>query len=212
VLHVEKKDRKLGFAREIDRYQLIGKGITVKAQPAHSPKVTVMDVWCKPIANADVWLREFFGLSWLDIHAGKTDESGECTVPAVYVGGKYEFRAVLPGLYGYGSGGPTVGSENWIDNVEIVLDVADRERKGKVVDEKSRPIAGVRVVTDFGPETLTDAKGEFVLTDMPDHLVIIQARKGDLYGANYVKARVQDPEKIPIVIRKLPPGMDPMGG
>lgn len=62
------------------------------------------------------------------------------------------------------------------------------------------------------PSGKTDENGEFVLTGMPDHLVIIQERKGDLYGTNYVKARVQDPEKSPIVLRKLPPGMDPMGG
>ena len=208
-MHVEHAEKKLGFVREIDRYELIGKGITVKAVPAHSPKVTVMDVWCKPISNAEVWLREFYGLGWNDIRCGKTDASGEYVVPAVYVGGKYQFRAVLPGFYGYGSGGPSVGSGNWIDNVEVILDTANNERKGKVVDDKGKPVAGFRVYTDFGPEAVTDAKGEFALASMPKGLVIIQARKGDLYGSNYVKARVLDPDKNPIRVSKLPPGFDP---
>jgi len=209
VLHVESKDKKLGFVREIDRYEMIGKGVTVKAVPAHSPKVTVMDVWCKPIAGAEIWLRELYGLNWHDIRAGNTDENGEYVVPAVYVGGKYQFRAVLPGFYGYGSGGPSVGSENWIDNVEIILETANQQRTGKIVDDKNKPVAGIRVFTDFGPEAVTDARGEFVLTSMPKGLVIVEARKGDLYGSNYIKARVLDPDKTPIRVSKLPPGFDP---
>lgn len=208
-MHVEHAEKKLGFVQEIDRYQLIGKGATVKVVPAHSPKVTVMDVWCKPIPDAEVWLREFYGLSWRDIQLGKTDANGEYVVPAVYVGGKYEFRAVLPGFYGWGSGGPKVGSENWIDNVEVMMDTANHERKGKVVDDKGKPVAGFRVYTDFGPEAVTDAKGEFVLTAMPKGLVIIRARKGDVWGSNFIKSRVLDPDKNPIMVKKLPPGFDP---
>lgn len=208
-MHVEHKEKKLGFVQEIDRYQLIGKGATVRAVSAHTPKVTVMDVWCKPIPNAEIWLREFYGLNWHDIPAGKADENGEYVVPAVYVGGKYEFRAVVQGFYGWGSGGPKVGSENWIDNVEVMMDTADHERKGKVVDDKGKPVAGFRVYTDFGPEAVTDAKGEFVLTSMPKGLVIIQARKGDVWGSNFIKGRVSDPDKNPIRVSKLPPGFDP---
>lgn len=209
MLHVEHKDKELGFTREIDRDELISKGVKLEAVPACSPKVTVMDVWCKPMVGAEVWLREYYGLSWRDIRLSKTGKNGEYVVPAVYVGGKYAFRAVYPAFYGRDSIAPIVGSANWIDSVEIILDVADQERNGKVVDDKKRPVAGAKVYTDFGPETVTDDKGEFALNGMPERLVIIQARKGDLWGSNYVQARVLDPEKNPIRVSQLPPGFDP---
>ena len=184
MLQVEHKKLRLGRFTEVDRYRLISKGIILKAMPARFPKVTVTDAYLKPLAGAKVFVKTNYGLKSVESAVGLTNSAGELVVPAVYHGGKYTFRAALLGYCPKGSGAAPVGSENWIDSIEIVTEPATSTVKGKVVDQNGKPVVGAKVSTDFGPSALTDKKGEFTLTQMPDRGVRLEARKGGLHGTN----------------------------
>jgi hypothetical protein len=200
VLQVEHKKLRLGRFTEVDRYRLISKGVILKAMPARSPKVTVTDAYLKPLAGAKVFVETDYGLKSVESAVGLTNSKGELVVPAVYHGGKYTFRAALLGYCPKGSGAAPVGSQNWVDSIEIVTEPATAVVKGKVVDKAGKPVVGAKVTTDFGPYALTDASGEFTLSQMPDGIVRLEARKGKLAGTNIdVKGRLM--RQAAIVIR-----------
>lgn len=180
---------------------MIDEAMVLKALPARSPKVAVMDAYLKPLARAKVFVKETYGLKSIETLAGVTNSAGEVTVPAVYNGGSYTFRAALLGYRPAVSQTPAVGSKNWIDSVEIVTEPATTMVKGKVVDGSGKPVQGANVTTDFGPHALTDAKGEFTLKQMPPWDVQLDARKGSVHGTNLnAKGRLNSSDS-PIVIR-----------
>jgi len=179
---------------------LISEGIVLKAMPARSPKVTVIDAYLKPLPGAKVYMRTMYGLKSVESRVGTTNSAGELTVPVLYHGGKYTFRAALLGYCPRATQVPPVGSQNWIDSIEIVTEPATSIVKGKVVDQNGKPVVGAKVSTDFGPYALTDASGEFTLSQMPDGIVRLEARKGKLAGTNIdVKGRLM--RQAAIVIR-----------
>ena len=202
MLQVEHKGLKLGRFTEVDRYRLIDKGIVLKALPARYPKVIVTDAYLKPLAGAKVYMKTAYGLMSFESRVGATNSAGELTVPAVYHGGRYSFRAALLGYCPKGIVVPLVGSESWIDSIEIVTEPATSTVKGKVVDGNGKPVVGAKVSTDFGPCALTDARGEFTLNQMPSWPVILQARKGRLSGVNLDgKGRLLQAREPLIVVR-----------
>lgn len=167
----------------MDRFDLVD-GQVFKAAPARSPKVTVMDEYCRPMAAAKVYARQHFGLMTRDLAVGVTDASGNLVVPDLYKGGVYTLRAVLPGYYTWGTRCPAVGCENWIDSIEITMGPATESVKGKVVDKAGKPVAEAVITTEFGPSATTDSAGAFVLNQMPSPKVLLTARKGKLTGTN----------------------------
>ena len=176
--------------------------MVLKAQPAHYPKVVVTDVYGKPIARVKVSVGAIYGLARVAKPVGVTNSAGELITPALYKGGKYGFDAALLGYCPAATMPPPVGSENWIDLIEITLGPAESIVKGKVVDARGKPVAGASVTTDFGPTTLTDAKGEFTLKQMPSRPAPIKARKGSLKGTNVdAKGRIPQTPKTVIVVR-----------
>ena len=197
MLQVEHKGLRLGRFTEVDRIKLIDKGIILKALPAHTPKVTVIDAFLKPLPGVKVYMKTMYGLASVESGVGVTNSKGELTVPAVYHDGKYTFRAALLGYCPRATQVPPVGSQNWIDSIEIVTEPAATVVKGKVVDQNGKPVVGVKVSTDFGPHALTDASGEFTLTQMPNSAVRLEARKGKLIGTNIdAKGRLTSMTKI----------------
>lgn len=176
-------------------------GIVLKAQPARSPKVTVMDAYLKPLTGAKVFVKATYGLKSIETLAGITNSAGQLTVRALYHGGKYAIRAALLGYRPAGSQTPPVGSAGWIDSVEIVTEPATDVTNGKVVDGSGKPVQGAKVKTDFGPHALTDSKGEFTLKQMPPWTVQLDARKGSLHGTNLDPKGRLIPASSPIVVR-----------
>jgi len=169
----------------------------LKAQPAHTPKVKVTDAYLKPLARAKVFMRTTYGLKSIETRVGVTNSAGELTLPAVYNGGRYTFGASLLGYCPTATEVPPVGSASWIDLIEMVTEPATSVVKGKVVDKAGKPVTGARVSTGFGPSALTDKKGEFTLTQMPDRGVRLEARKGKLIGTNTdAKGRLTSMVKI----------------
>lgn len=142
------------------------------------------DAYLKPLAGAKVYAIQAYGLKSVEKMAGTTDSSGELTIPAVYVGGRYTFRAALPGYCPGKSVAPPVGGPSWVDLIEIVTEPATSVVKGKVVDASGKPVIGAEVFTDFGPCSATNEDGEFTLKQMPDWPVRLEARKGKATGAN----------------------------
>lgn len=174
----------------------------MKAAPARSPKVMVMDVYLKPLAGAKVLARQYYGLKSSETPVGVTDAAGALAMPAAYKGAIYTFRAALPGYYGGGAKCPPVGSDNWIDSVEISMEPATNTIKGKVVDAAGKPIAGATVTTDFGLSSVTDEMGEFALEQMPGCMVRLDARKGKASGTNLdAKGRLINKPETVIVLR-----------
>ena len=201
MLHVEDKGHKLGLFTEVNRQKLIDQGIVLKALPARSPKVKVMDAYLKPLRGVKVYAKATYGLKSVETSVGVTNSAGEIRVPAVYHGGEYTFRAALLGYSPAGSQTPPVGSASWIDMVEIVTEPATDTVKGKVVDGHGKPVPGAKVTTNFGPNALTDTEGKFTLKQMPDSPVKMEARKGKLVGTNLdAKGRLISASE-PIVIR-----------
>jgi hypothetical protein len=120
---------------EIDHYKLVD-GMVFRTAPARSPKVTVMDAYCKPLAGAKVFARQHYGLKDTEKPVGVTNSAGEMTVPAAYKGGVYTFRAVLPGYFGWGTKCPPVGGDSWIDSVEIVMAPAKTPEAGRSANRR----------------------------------------------------------------------------
>ena len=181
--------------------KMISQAMVFRALPARSPKVTVTDAYLKPLKGAKVSVKAAYGLKSVETSVGVANSSGEFTVPAVYPGGKYTFRATLLGYCPKEVQTPPVGGKNWIDSIEIVTEPAAKVVKGKVVDGNGKAVAGAKVSTDFGPYALTDARGEFTLKQMPDRMVVLNARKGSLQGTNLdAKGRLSQ-ANAPIVIR-----------
>lgn len=176
--------------------------MVLKALPARSPKVTVTDAYLKPLAGVKVYATATYGLKSLETCVGVTNLAGELTVPAVYPGGRYTFRAALLGYCPAGTKLPVVGSENWMDLVEMTMEPATSVVRGKVVDGNGKAVAGARVSTDFGPSALTDSRGEFALRQMPSSPTPVMARKGSLKGSNVdAKGRIPQASETVIVVR-----------
>ena len=174
----------------------------LRALPAHCPKITVMDVYCKPIAGAKVYARQHYGLMSVENPIGITNSAGELVAPAVYQGSVCTFRAALLGYFGAGAACPPVGGDSWIDSVEVTMDFAVSTSSGKVVDAAGKPVAGAEVTTDFGPSSVTNADGEYTIEHMPTWNVRLDARKGKASGANTdAKGRVVSKPETVIVLR-----------
>jgi hypothetical protein len=186
----------------VERYELVGKGIVLKAAPARSPKVVVTDVYGKPIGGVKVSMQVIYGLVKVTKPVGVTNSAGEVIVPSLYKGGQYAFRATLLGYCPMSNTPPPVRSENWIDLIEMTMGPATDVVKGKVVDGNGKPVSGAKVTTDFGPSALTDGTGEFTLKQMPDSPVPIKAGKGKLSGTNVdAKGRIPQRSETVIVVR-----------
>lgn len=202
ALSVEHRTRKLGLFTETNRYKLIDGRTVLRALPARSPKIIVTDAYLKPLSGAKVYASQAYGLKSVESMVGVTNSEGELIVPAVYQGARYTFRAALPGYCPGKSAAPAVGSESWIDLIEIVTEPATSVLKGRVVDASGRPVIGAEVATDFGPCSVTNETGEFTLEQMPEWPVRLEARKGRATGAN-VDAKgnlIRKPETV-IVLR-----------
>jgi len=204
VLQIQHPKRNLGVFMTADQFQLaIGK-IIVRAKPAHTVLVTVSDAYNKPLTGADVYAMVSYGKNYAPFKVGRTGSKGRLQVSTVYQAGQYAFTAVLPGYYSFGTASlPKVGSSNWIDSVEIAMDRVNAVRRGRVVDEKGKPVAGASVYLEFGPRALTNNNGEFTLENMPNSLVRILAKKGNLYGSNVERNRIRSLDRGPIVLTKL---------
>ena len=181
---------------------MVSDGMVLKARPAHYPKVVVTDVYGKPIARVKVSVGAIYGLARVAKPVGVTNSAGELITPALYKGGRYGFDAALLGYCPGAAMPPPVGSENWIDLIEITLGPATSVVKGKVVDARGKPVVGASVTTNFGPTALTDGNGEFTLNRMPSGPTPIKARKGKLKGTNVdVKGRIPQGSETVIVVR-----------
>lgn len=106
-----------------------------------------------------------------------SDANGEIVVSKLMAGSIIGYDVTLSGYYCANQPEklPEVGSPDWKDTITITMTRADRVQTGKVVNKSGKPVAGVRVSTLFGPEAMTDEKGEFVLNNMPDDTVEIEA-------------------------------------
>ena len=176
--------------------------MVLKAAPARTPKVAITDVYGKPLGGVKVSMQVIYGLAKVTRPVGLTNSAGEVIGPSLYKGGKYAFRATLLGYCPMSNTPPPVGSENWIDLIEMTMGPATDVVKGKVVDANSKPVAGAKVTTDFGPSALTDAKGEFALRQMSSSPVPIMAHKGSLKGSNVdAKGRIAQASETVIVVR-----------
>ena len=188
----------------VGRQELFDRQAIVRAKPSHTVRVTVMDVYNKPLAGTEVYAAAVYGQNRAPFAVGKTDSGGQLQVGRIYEGTTYMFSAVLTGYYSHGTGNlPKVGSSNWIDKVEIIMDRANAVSRGRVVDEKGRPVPNASVSIQFGPRTVTNKNGEFALRNMPGLPVPVFAKKGNLFGSNFERNRLRSLDTGPIVLKKV---------
>lgn len=149
--------------------------------------VVVKDMNRNPLAGAEVYLMVYYDPASGAGKVTKTDSKGEAVIPDVYEGGMYSPRLTLQGFY-YDNMTirllPKVGSKEWKDRIELVMEPANRTQRGKVLDDKSRPVEGVAVEADTTPRiaVVTNASGEFVFENLPYSGVRLRVEKGDLFA------------------------------
>ena len=127
MVNVEHAKLRLGVVLQVRLGDLTGKGVTLRALPARSPRIIVTDAYLKPLAGAKVYVRSHFGLKSAEKPIGVTNSAGKLTMPEAYHGACYTFRAALPGYASSEVRCPLVGSENWIDLIELAMDTVENK-------------------------------------------------------------------------------------
>jgi hypothetical protein len=109
---------------------------------------------------------------WKEFHwesMGKTNAHGLLRSSPLYEGGEYGFTARLAGYYCPSiTYTPRVGSESWVDSIDLVMQPSQRTQRGKVIDKLGRPVPGVTVSTAFGAVATSDASGFYRFTGLPE--------------------------------------------
>ncbi|MCX6344838.1 MAG: carboxypeptidase regulatory-like domain-containing protein [Armatimonadetes bacterium] len=199
-------------AQQVGLFESFGTKISLKSpviltvRPLQRLKVTVNGPDGKPLKNAlvaPIALAEEGEFVGSPSHAfaspqktNATDKDGICTFKHLIWGGRYKLEVELKGYYWAGRIAPLRVDETLEDNIKVVMQPTNRTQRGRFVDENGKPIAGARVHASFGfmcspdwePSTMTDANGEFVLTEMPDSEIRVDARK-NAYGAFAVASK-----------------------
>ena len=199
-------DGKLGIFHRIKRAELLKREVTLTVKPARPLTVVVKDMNHNPLAGAQVYLMIYYDPGSGGGKSSKTDPNGEALVLDVYEGGLYYPQAILEGFY-YENRAirllPKVGSREWKDRVELVMEPANRVQRGKVLDDKGRPVEGIAVETDTMPPiaVVTNASGEFVFENLPYSGVRLRVEKGNLFAMASVDKYTGD---VVIRLRRYP--------
>jgi hypothetical protein len=168
---VEEITRKIGYVGAVNRNTILNNGVVITAKPARPFTVTVEDSNGKPVNNAKVTVLTWYMGGGSPNTGGKTDQQGKLVLDNLYADGTYSFNATATGYYS----DPLdigelveVGTDNSVDSIKLVLDVANRVQKGKVLDASGKPIAGALIQTRSGQVAKTDDAGEFTMNNLPD--------------------------------------------
>jgi hypothetical protein len=196
-------DSSLGAILTIDRQKLIAEGATITLRPVQTLKVVVKDTEGRPLEGAEVNSYVRYTSIGIGLPPVITDASGTAILNGLFWGGSYEISAKMPGYFLlHEAWGPAVGSAEWKDTVEMVMEPMKRKQTGRVVDRDGKPVAGVEVVSMMSlvdnVKATTDADGRFTIEGLPDAEVPLRVQKGELVGTATVSKDTPD-----VVIRMV---------
>lgn len=198
TLYVKQEERNLGAIAQLSRNDILQNDVVINVEPIISAKVHVTLPSGKPAAGAKLYLTTKFASttsysSYISSSSGssmdtRTDANGNANIEELLPGPRYSITVSMPGYY-------DAGKRPWITSgtttpsvIEIKLQSATRVQKGKVIDQKGKPVPGAEVSAE-GPgmepiaSTKTDATGNFTLRGLPDSSIRLSANKNNLYGS-----------------------------
>lgn len=189
-LDITTPDGELGVTTNVSRAALLANGATIKLGKPASTRVHVILPSGKPAVGALLSLISYYGQEGNSSSSrdpnNTTDSDGNAKVGDLLPGAKYSIVASLPGYYDPANRSQ-INPASAPKAIAIKLVPANRVQKGRVVDEKFKPVAGAEVRVEgkgmqMLAQTTTDASGNFVLTGMPAGKIDITASKNDQFG------------------------------
>jgi beta-lactamase regulating signal transducer with metallopeptidase domain/uncharacterized GH25 family protein len=135
---------------------------------------------------------------WLD-HGEKTpvtDKDGRFEISGLQPGSKVAVYINAPGCAGVRSPSIAVLKEKNVELPEMLLKKSKRDLVGKVLNDKSEPVAGASVrIFDFDhAETTTDSEGRFLLRGVPETETFAVVASAPEYERNFREVKSGDKE------------------
>lgn len=194
---------KMGAFAKIERGELLKDGVTLTVKAPQPLTIHIADPNGRPLKNVEVNAGADFG----DFGEGGrilyTDDKGKVVVQEIYSGATYGVMTQLRGYYrgSRGSDTATVGSADWKNTIDLVMEPANRTQTGRVVDEEGKPVAGalVRAWVSEEIKTTTNSDGRFSLAGFPASSIYVTAKKDDLVGSVEV---TKDTGEVTITVKK----------